>query len=127
MALSHTDKWRHGWELITKYRSIVQVISITAVCPLIQRAFLEGDCRLGIQMLGHLLSKTDKNIIPSKVFMAYWEFCRRQPNNQRQHIETMLELIQKERVVVTKQTIFGLKALLKELNVTLNNTEVQAK
>lgn len=126
LGLSQTNDWRQGFELFQKHRKMFKTLPMTSSCALIQRAFQEDAPDLGFGLLNNLVSK-NREMVRCRTFETYWNFCRRQPKDVRRHIEAMLELVQNQRVVVSKRTIDSLQVLLKEINVPITITEVLSR
>lgn len=87
---------------------------------------MENDVDLGFRLLVKFVNNCNLNV-DCEVFLAYWDYCSRQTNDARKHVEKMLELIQNERLIVAKKTIDGLYALLKEIGTSLTYTAVLNK
>lgn len=127
MGLTQISEWREAWPLINHNRKHFPVLPMSASCAIVVRAFAESDISLGFKVLDKLVS-SNRMTVQCHVFEAYWDFCRRQPADERpRYIEQMLRFIQDQRIVSSKRTILGLKSLLDELRVPLVITQVMDK
>lgn len=122
-----TKKWKEAFELIEDNLHRCPFEMRSGISAIIQRAFQEEERDLGLDLLRKYHQHTSLFMIDPDIFQSYWKFCQKNANDLKKNIDIMLQLIQNERMIISKQTISALNETLKEINETLDYTTFNQK
>lgn len=113
LALSVTKEWRDVLKIVDKQKNAESSMAKPPAIvyrTLVTKAFSEDDQQLGWKLLDEI---SKKNILPdNRIFLAYWDYCRRFKLELGENLDKMMEFIRKNQIIVQKEIVDGLAGLI---------------
>lgn len=115
LAISVTREWRDILKVIDDQKNAESPMGkppVVVYKTFVTKAFSEDDQHLGWKLLDEI---SEKNTLPdSRMFSAYWDYCRRFKSELSKNSDKMMEFIRNNQIIVQKETVDGLANLVED-------------